>query len=121
VILPALMQEVQTLSRLGVTPMRTRIDWMLGFQRRGVRRCEWEMLLPKPGPLPQTSQLAATVNNSNVVCVDGADRSPAAHAPGDSPGPVSQDTRARRYGSNSGTLACPRVTERLAVPVRRAE
>jgi hypothetical protein len=25
-----------------------------------VRRCEWEMLLPKPGPLPQTSQLAAT-------------------------------------------------------------
>src|SRR6478752_6080768 len=33
---------------------------MLGFQRRRVRRCEWEMLLPKPGPLPQTSQLAAT-------------------------------------------------------------
>jgi uncharacterized protein len=66
VILPALMHEVQTLSRLGVTPIFTRIDWMLGFQRRGVRRCEWEMLLPKPGPLPQTSQVAATVNISNV-------------------------------------------------------
>jgi hypothetical protein len=33
---------------------------MFGFQRRRVRRCEWEMLLPKLGPLPQISQLAAT-------------------------------------------------------------
>src|ERR1700735_4485280 len=33
---------------------------MLGFQRRGVRRCENDTLLPKPGPLPQTSQTAAT-------------------------------------------------------------
>jgi hypothetical protein len=37
-----------------------RTVWMFGFQRRGVRRCECEMLLPKPGPLPQTSQVAAT-------------------------------------------------------------
>ncbi len=58
--LPALMHEVQTLSRFGVRPTTARTVWMLGFQRRGVRRCEWEMLLPKPGPLPQTSQLAAT-------------------------------------------------------------
>ena len=62
--LPALMHDVHTFCRLGVPPTRVRIDWMLGFQRRGVRRCECEMLLPKPGPLPQTSQLAATVSNS---------------------------------------------------------
>src|SRR6476619_2995121 len=54
------MHEVQTLRRFGVRPITARTVWMLGFQRRGVRRCEWEMLLPKPGPLPQTSQLAAT-------------------------------------------------------------
>lgn len=58
--LPALRQEVQTLTRFGVAPTIARTRWMLGFQRRLVRRCEWEMLLPKPGPLPQTSQVAAT-------------------------------------------------------------
>jgi len=59
--LPALMQEVQTLSRLAVPPTTARTDWMLGFQRRRVRRWEWEMLLPKVGFLPQTSQTDATV------------------------------------------------------------
>ena len=59
--MPALMQDVQTVSLVGVPPMVVRTVWTLGFQRRGVRRCEWEMLLPKPGPLPQTSHLAATV------------------------------------------------------------
>jgi hypothetical protein len=54
------MHEVQTLSRFGVRPTTARTRWMFGFQRRDVRRCECEMLLPKPGPLPQTSQLAAT-------------------------------------------------------------
>jgi hypothetical protein len=33
---------------------------MFGFQRRGVRRCENETFLPKPGPLPHTSQTEAT-------------------------------------------------------------
>src|SRR5215831_13091368 len=33
---------------------------MFGFQRRGVRRCENDTLLPKPGRLPQTSQTEAT-------------------------------------------------------------
>src|ERR1022692_119637 len=33
---------------------------MLGFQRRGGRRCENDTLLPKPGPLPHTSQTEAT-------------------------------------------------------------
>jgi hypothetical protein len=54
------MQEVHTRMRLVVPPTVARTTWMLGFQRRGVRRCEWETLLPKPGPLPQTSQTEAT-------------------------------------------------------------
>lgn len=41
---------------------------MLGFQRRRVRRCENEIELPKPGPLPQTSQVAATGNSYSDVC-----------------------------------------------------
>ena len=61
VTLPALMQEVHTFNLVGVLPTVTRTDWMLGFQRRLVRRWEWEMLLPNPGPLPHTSQVAATV------------------------------------------------------------
>ena len=58
--LPALMHEVHTLSFFGVLPTIARTVWMLGFQRRLVRRCECELEWPKPGPLPQTSQLAAT-------------------------------------------------------------
>jgi len=60
VTFPALMQDVHTRSRLGVPSTVARTTWMLGFQRRGVRRCEWEILLPKPGLLPQMSQTAAT-------------------------------------------------------------
>src|SRR5215472_10451122 len=33
---------------------------MFGLKRRGVRRCENDTLLPKPGPLPHTSQTEAT-------------------------------------------------------------
>ena len=64
---PAFRQEVQTLSRFDVPPTTTRTDWMLGFQRRGVRRCECEIELPKPGRLPQTSQVAATETPSQRV------------------------------------------------------
>ena len=42
--MPAFRQEVHTLSRLGVLPTIARNVWMLGFQRRFVRRCECEML-----------------------------------------------------------------------------
>ncbi|KPC93020.1 hypothetical protein ADL27_21960 [Streptomyces sp. NRRL F-6602] len=62
------MHEVQTLSRFGVRPTTARTRWMLGFQRRDVRRCECEMLLPKLGPLPQTSQLAATGHSKDFRC-----------------------------------------------------
>jgi len=61
VTLPALMQDVQTRIRRLVPPVVVRTIWMLGFKRRGVRRWEWEMLLPNPGPLPQISQTADTV------------------------------------------------------------
>jgi hypothetical protein len=61
VTLPALRQEVHTLTRLGVPPTSVRTRWMLGFQRRLVRTWECEIECPKPGPLPQTSQVAATV------------------------------------------------------------
>ena len=54
------MHEVHTFMRLGVRPTMARTVWMFGFQRRRVRRCECEMLLPKPGPLPHTSQTEAT-------------------------------------------------------------
>jgi hypothetical protein len=56
------MHEVQTRSRRRVPPTIARTTWMFGFQRRGVRRCEWETLLPKPGLLPQISQTEATVS-----------------------------------------------------------
>jgi len=62
VTFPALRQEVHTLRRLGVPATTARTRWMFGFQRRFVRMWECEMLCPKPGPLPQTSQLAATVS-----------------------------------------------------------
>ncbi len=61
------MQEVQAWIRLRVPFTMARTVWMFGFQRREVRRCEWEMLLPKPGRLPQTSQLAATVMLQTIV------------------------------------------------------
>jgi hypothetical protein len=59
--LPALMHDVHTFIRLVVPPPAgVRTVWMLGFQRRLVRRCEWDTLWPKPGLLPQTSHTLAT-------------------------------------------------------------
>ena len=60
--LPALMQEVHTFSRLDVPRITVCTVWMFGFQRRRVRRCENETLLPKIGRLPHTSQTEATVS-----------------------------------------------------------
>jgi hypothetical protein len=54
------MQEVHAFTRFGVPFCTVRTVWMFGFQRRLVRRCEREMLWPKPGPLLHVSQLAAT-------------------------------------------------------------
>jgi hypothetical protein len=38
------MQAAQTFKRFGVTPLiMVRTRWIFGFQRRRVRRCEWEI------------------------------------------------------------------------------
>jgi hypothetical protein len=61
VTLPALRQEVQTVTRRrvpGATSARTVCTF--GFHRREVRRWEWDTDLPKPGRLPQTSHTLAT-------------------------------------------------------------
>src|SRR3954451_21966496 len=61
------MHEVHTSSFLGVLPTMARTVWMLGFQRRRVRRWEWLTDMPKPGPLPQTSQFADTVTPRETI------------------------------------------------------
>src|SRR3954453_2022473 len=66
--LPARMQEVQALMRARVpAPTTAFTAWMFGFQRRGVRGCEWDTDMPKPGPLPHTSHTAATVDHSQRI------------------------------------------------------
>lgn len=57
--LPDRMQEVHTLRRFGVPSTRARTRWMLGSQRRLVRRWEWLMFIPNDGFLPQSSHTAA--------------------------------------------------------------
>src|SRR3954467_14369537 len=67
------MHEVQTLSFLVLPPPAgVRTDWMFGFQRRLVRRCEWDTLWPKPGPLPQTSHTLATGYSWDLKATEGA-------------------------------------------------
>jgi len=60
VTLPALMQEVQALTRLGVPETIARTRWMFGSQRRFVFFFDHGTLWPKPGPLPHTSHTADT-------------------------------------------------------------
>src|SRR3954447_6396065 len=62
------MHEVHALIRRRLPgAMSARTDWMFGFHRRGVRRCECDTDIPKPGPLPHTSHTAATVNHSQRI------------------------------------------------------
>jgi hypothetical protein len=63
-----------------LTTVRT--DWMLGYQRRGVRRCECEIELPKPGRLPQMSQVAATGDS-----LDDVEKATGTGYPGGTQGP----------------------------------
>src|SRR6476660_3482289 len=59
------MHEVHALIRRRLPgAISARTDWMFGFHRRGVRRCECDTDIPKPGPLPHTSHTAATVDHS---------------------------------------------------------
>lgn len=59
VILPLLMQLVQTRMRLEAPFTRALTAWRLTFQRRRETLCAWEMLLPNCGPLPQISHTCA--------------------------------------------------------------
>ena len=65
--MPALRQEVHTLSRLGVPDTTARTRWMFGFQRRLVFFLDQGTLWPKPGPLAQTSHTAATGVHSHLL------------------------------------------------------
>src|SRR5579863_6441449 len=67
------MHDVQTWRRLGAPPTIARTRWMFGFQRRLVRRCEWETLIPKPGCLPQISHTAATMTRHLDQYLPGTD------------------------------------------------
>src|ERR1700691_4986709 len=79
------MQEVQTFRRFGVPLTIARTRWTFGFQRRRVRRCECETLLPKPGPLPHTSQTEATVLS---ISKSDRERNPAVSPPNADPAAV---------------------------------
>src|SRR5947207_8706969 len=59
------MHEVQTCTRFGDPFTIARMRWMLGFHRRFERTCEWLMLTPNDGFLPQTSHTAAMTRFSN--------------------------------------------------------
>src|SRR5215475_8899956 len=55
------MHDVHTfILRVVPPPAGVRTTWMFGFQRRLVRRCEWDTLWPKPGFFLQMSHTAAT-------------------------------------------------------------
>jgi hypothetical protein len=66
VTLPALMHDVQTVSRLGLPETVARIRWMFGFQRRLVFFLDQGTLWPNPGLLPHMSQTAATGVRSQI-------------------------------------------------------
>src|SRR4051794_86570 len=53
------MHEVHTCTRFGDPFTMALMRWMLGFQRRFERTCEWLMLTPNDGFLPHTSHTAA--------------------------------------------------------------
>ena len=67
--LPALMQDVQTLSRLGLPATMARTRWIFGFQRRLVFFFDQGTLWPKPGPFPQTSHTAATSVHFHSIAI----------------------------------------------------
>lgn len=67
VTLPDLRQVVHTLRRLGAPPTSARTRWMFGSQRREVRTCECDTLLPNQGRFPQTSQTAAMLISCKFV------------------------------------------------------
>src|SRR5579859_2626468 len=94
------MHEVHTFIRRDVLPVLACTTWMLGLKRRGVRRCEKETLLPKPGPLPQMSQTEATGSLLSEI----EERMP----PRRRPGQKSKDIRPGVLRANQSQLPRPR-------------
>src|SRR3712207_8912266 len=95
------MHEVHALIRRRLPgAISARTDWMFGFQRRGVRRCECDSDLPKPGPLPHTSHTAATVEslpeNRSQTAGQGSTRSKTVVESNRSPREVSPHPRTPR-------------------------
>ena len=102
------MHEVQALMVRTVPGLTSAFtDWMFGFQRRWVRRCECDTFIPKPGPLPQTSHTAAIVKPLEIdlrvpVHVAG---SPAILRIGSTSGqPTGQPTVARARRAQNATM-----------------
>lgn len=71
---PALRQDVQTCIRVRFPLMIGCTVWMLGSQRRLVRRCEWLSCLEKYGDFPQISQVAGMDMMVAASVVQGPDR-----------------------------------------------
>jgi hypothetical protein len=67
--LPALIQDAQTFSRLGVPDTTACTRWMLGFQRRLVFFFDQGTLWPNPGLLPHMSHTAATGIRSQITSI----------------------------------------------------
>lgn len=65
------MQPVQTFTRFVAPLTDARIRWMFGFQRRLVRRWEWETDMPHDGPLPHISHFDAIICSWRTFTVGG--------------------------------------------------
>src|SRR6478609_9395430 len=61
------MQPVHACTRFGAPPTMARTRCTFGFQRRLVRRCEWETDMPQLGCFPQMSQTAAMALLPDVI------------------------------------------------------
>ena len=66
------MQPVQTFTRLVAPLTDARMRWMFGFQRRFVRRCEWETDMPHDGPLPHISHFDAIICSWGTFSIGSA-------------------------------------------------
>src|SRR4051794_28781495 len=99
------MHEVQALIRRRLPgAISARTDWMFGSQRRGVRRCECDTAIPKPGPLPQISHTAATADHSQIIVYRRRGTTAPASRPLSSlTVPSGERRHASLYGSRSGT------------------
>src|ERR1700691_4876025 len=108
---------------------------MFGLKRRGVRRCEKDTLLPKPGPLPHTSQTEATESLHWVIArqVAVSGHGPASRrrisdepgparagrlSPGQRPGAARPGSRLPRHQVTDGPAAYPGLVAVLADPLR---